>query len=103
MIGCGSSVHADGPDARARAVSTATAVRLVSRNNVDHSKRFPDLIAAVAALPSRTLAFEGEVAVFDKQLSSGSASSDLDAVATAPLLTVFDLMYRSGGDLRDSA
>ena len=29
-------------------------VRLVSRNGVDHTRRFPDLAAAVAALPGRT-------------------------------------------------
>ena len=28
-------------------------VRLVSRNNIDHSRRFPELVAAVGALPGR--------------------------------------------------
>jgi ATP-dependent DNA ligase len=39
-------------------------VRLVSRNNVDHTKRFPELAAAVVSLPFRTLVLDGEVAVF---------------------------------------
>jgi bifunctional non-homologous end joining protein LigD len=38
-------------------------VRLESRNGVDHTRRFPELAAAVAALPSRTLVLDGEVAV----------------------------------------
>jgi bifunctional non-homologous end joining protein LigD len=45
-------------------------VRLESRNGVDHSRRFPDLAAAVAALPGRTLVLDGEVAIFDRQLRS---------------------------------
>jgi hypothetical protein len=45
-------------------------VRLESRNGVDHTRRFPDLAAAVAALPGRTLVIDGEVAIFDRQLRS---------------------------------
>jgi bifunctional non-homologous end joining protein LigD len=41
-------------------------VRLVSRSGVDHTKRFPELAAAVTALPGRTLVLDGEVAIFDK-------------------------------------
>jgi hypothetical protein len=37
---------------------------------VDHAKRFPDLVAAVAGLPDKTLVLDGEVAVFDRQLRS---------------------------------
>ncbi len=77
-------------------------VRLVSRNNVDHSKRFPELVAAVASLPGRTLVLDGEVAIFDKQLRSRFEwlrEPDPEAVATPPLLMVFDLMYRNGRDL----
>jgi bifunctional non-homologous end joining protein LigD len=45
-------------------------VRLESRNGVDHTRRFRDLAAAVAALPSRTLVLDGEVAIFDRPLST---------------------------------
>ena len=44
--------------------------RLESRNGVDHTRRFPDLAADVAALPERTLVLDREVAVFDRQLRS---------------------------------
>ena len=37
---------------------------------MDHTRRFPDLAAAVASLPGRTLVLDGEVAIFDRQLRS---------------------------------
>jgi bifunctional non-homologous end joining protein LigD len=40
-------------------------VRLMSRNGVEHTRRFPELADAVAALPGRTLVLDGEVAIFD--------------------------------------
>jgi bifunctional non-homologous end joining protein LigD len=76
-------------------------VRLESRNGVDHTRRFPELAAAVAALPSRTLVLDGEVAVFDYQLRSRFEwlrDPDPEQVATPPLLMVFDLLYRAGRD-----
>jgi ATP dependent DNA ligase domain len=44
-------------------------VRLVSRNGVNHTKRFPDLATAIAKLSARTLVLDGEVAIFDQQLA----------------------------------
>ena len=38
-------------------------VRLESRNGVDHRRRFPELTAAVAVLPGRSLVLDGEVAI----------------------------------------
>jgi bifunctional non-homologous end joining protein LigD len=43
-------------------------VRLVSRNGVDHTRRFGDVAAAVAKLSPRTLVLDGDVAIFDPQL-----------------------------------
>jgi|SRR5206468_9404273 len=48
-------------------------VRLVSRNRVDHTRRFHDLAVAVAKLSGRTLVLDGEVVIFDQQFSSGCA------------------------------
>jgi bifunctional non-homologous end joining protein LigD len=76
-------------------------VRLESRNGVDHTRRFPDLAAAVAALPGRSLVLDGEVAVFDHQLrwrSEWLRDPDPEEVATPPLLMAFDLLYRAGRD-----
>jgi ATP dependent DNA ligase domain len=64
-------------------------VRLESRNGVDHTRRFPDLAAAVAAQPGRTLVLDGEVAIFDRQLRSRFdwlRDPDPEEVATPPLL-----------------
>src|SRR4029450_6836214 len=75
--------------------------RLESRNGVDHTRRFPDPVAAVAALPTRSLVLDGEVAIFDRQLHSRFdwlRDPDPEAVATPPLLMVFDLLYRAGRD-----
>src|SRR5262245_35446341 len=68
-------------------------VRLESRNGVDHTRRFRDVAAAVAALPSTTLVLDGEVAIFDSQLRSRFdwlREPDPEAIATPPLLMVFD-------------
>src|SRR4030095_6006829 len=73
-------------------------VRLESRNGVDHTRRFPQLAATVAALPGRTLVLDGEVAIFDRQLRSRFdwlRGPDHEEVATPPLLMVFDLLYAS--------
>src|SRR5688572_21712126 len=45
-------------------------VRLVSRQQRDHTTRFADIAAAIAALPAPTLILDGEVAVFDEKLVS---------------------------------
>ena len=43
-------------------------VRLVSRNGRDHTRRFPDLAAAIAKLSARTLVLDGEVVIYDQQV-----------------------------------
>jgi ATP-dependent DNA ligase len=52
------------------AYKDGTAVSLVSRAGKDHSRRFPDLVAAMRALPPMTLILDGEVAIFDDKLVS---------------------------------
>src|SRR5262249_5048015 len=37
-------------------------VRLVSRNGVDHTRRYPEVAAAIAQLPAPTLVLDGELA-----------------------------------------
>jgi bifunctional non-homologous end joining protein LigD len=77
-------------------------VRVLSRTGVDHSRRFPEIVAAVASLRSQTLVLDGEVAIFYRQLRSRFdwlRDPDPEAVATPPLLIVFDMLYRSVRDL----
>jgi bifunctional non-homologous end joining protein LigD len=77
-------------------------VRLVSRNAVDHTRRFSDLAAAITKLSARTLVIDGEVAIFDQQLRSRFdwlRDPDPDAVASPPVYMAFDMLYRDGRDL----
>jgi bifunctional non-homologous end joining protein LigD len=77
-------------------------VRLVSRNGVDHARRFPDVAAAVAKLSARALVMDGELAIFDKYLRSRFEllrEPNPHIVTTPPLLIAFDLMHRDGKDL----
>jgi bifunctional non-homologous end joining protein LigD len=78
-------------------------VRLISRKGVEHTARFPDLVKAIASLPSTTLVLDGEVAVFDERLVSrfdllGDPSSDVPT--TRPVFIAFDVLYARGRDLR---
>lgn len=79
------------------------AVKLVSRNGRDHTKRFPGIAAAVRALVPANLVLDGEVAVFDQKLISRfewlrhGAPPDL---ATPPLFMVFDCLQARSKDLR---
>jgi bifunctional non-homologous end joining protein LigD len=77
-------------------------VRLISRNGVDHTRRFAGLAAAIGKLSARTLVLDGEVAIYDQQLRSRFdwlRDPDPDAVASPPLLTAFDVLYHDRRDL----
>ena len=89
---------------RVLAYKDAAGVRLVSRNARDLTRRFPELVAAVAALEPPTLLLDGEIAVFDRQLISRFEwlrGRPKDEAATPPTLIAFDCLYARGKDLRD--
>jgi len=74
-------------------------VRLVSRQGVDHTERFRELAAAVAALKAPTLILDGEVCVFDKDLVSQFHLLDRsvsDEPCTPPVLMAFDCLHVHG-------
>jgi bifunctional non-homologous end joining protein LigD len=78
-------------------------VRLVSRQGVDHTDRFRELAAAVAALKAPTLELDGEVCVFDKNLVSqfhllGHPSPE--EVCTPPVFMAFECLRVHGLDVR---
>ena len=78
-------------------------VQIISRRGVDHTRRYPDLAKAVAALPQRTIILDGEVAVFDQQLRSRwdwLRGAPKDVVATPPVLVAFDCLLAGERDLR---
>ena len=78
-------------------------VRLVSRQHVDHTERFRELAAAVAALKAPTLVLDGEVAVFDKNLISQFHLLDRnpDEPCTPPVFIAFDCLRVHGLDVRN--
>jgi ATP-dependent DNA ligase len=86
------------------AYKDADRVRLVSRNGRDLTQRFPELVAAVAALPARTLILDGEICRFNDQLVSrfewlhGRPNNE---TATPPMLMAFDCLYARRKDLRE--
>jgi hypothetical protein len=77
--------------------------RLISRNGIQHTKRFPQLVEALAALPAKAFILDGEVAVYDQALISRFEwlrGRPKDAVATEPVYMVFDVLEVGGKDLR---
>jgi ATP-dependent DNA ligase len=81
-------------------------VRLVSRNGLDHTRRFAELAAAIFALPTTTLILDGEVAIFDEQLISRFEwlrRQNREAVATPPIYMAFDVLQAGSRDLRGLA
>jgi bifunctional non-homologous end joining protein LigD len=60
---------------RILAVKKAGGVRLISRNERDHTKRFRDIAFALAALKPKTFILDGEITVFDENLCRASSGS----------------------------
>jgi bifunctional non-homologous end joining protein LigD len=78
-------------------------VRLTSRNGLDHTLRFPDLVKAIAELDQPSLILDGEVAIFDCQLISRLEwlrARPKHDVSTPPISMIFDLLELDGEDLR---
>jgi bifunctional non-homologous end joining protein LigD len=87
---------------RILAYKDGSRVRLLSRSDVDHAKRFRDVAAAIAALADETLVLDGELAIFDQALRSRFdllRQSDPSVIATPPIFIAFDVLYRTGRDL----
>jgi bifunctional non-homologous end joining protein LigD len=79
-------------------------VRLLTRKGLDWTDKFPNVAAAVAALPARAALIDGEVVVEDE--SGISSFSALQAALKAGersrfIYYVFDLLYCDGRDLRN--
>lgn len=80
------------------AYKQGTQVRLLSRNDIDHTHRFPGIAAAIAALAPRTVLLDGEVVIFDRQRVSRFQL--LQRGGGEPFYAVFDCLYANGKDLR---
>jgi bifunctional non-homologous end joining protein LigD len=78
-------------------------VRLISRHAKDLTAGFPEVAEAIRALRPETLILDGEVAAYDELLVSRFEwlrRPPRDAVATPPILMVFDLLRLEGQDVR---
>jgi len=73
-------------------------VSLLSRNGKDRTRMYPDIAAAIAGLPARTLLLDGEVVAFDNRHISRFQL--LQQGKIPPLYAVFDCLYQNGHDLR---
>jgi bifunctional non-homologous end joining protein LigD len=75
-------------------------VELITRNDKDRTADFPDVAAALAALPASTLVLDGEVVVFDADgVSRFQLLQRRAAGASAPVYVVFDCLHARGRDL----
>jgi bifunctional non-homologous end joining protein LigD len=78
-------------------------VTLTSRSGLDHTRRFPELVKAIAELDISSLILDGEIAIFDGQLISRFEwlrNRPKHAVSTPRTYMVFDLLALEGEDLR---
>ena len=93
-------VHRDGDD-----------VRVYTRSLDDVTGRVPEIVAAVRALPARTLVLDGEALALDadgrprpfQETASRSATRDAELAASATLTPFFfDVLHVDGRDLLDA-
>ena len=73
-------------------------VSLLSRNDIDRTGHFPEVVAAVAKLRPATLLLDGEVVVFDRK--KVSRFQLLQQSKGEAFYAVFDCLYADGTDLR---
>jgi DNA ligase D-like protein (predicted ligase) len=75
-------------------------LRVLSRNDLDLSGRFPEVKEALAAQPDTRFALDGEVVAFDHGQTSFARLADRGRRPTAVFYYVFDLVWLDGLDLR---
>jgi bifunctional non-homologous end joining protein LigD len=82
------------------AVKDGRRVELVTRNDKDRAADFPEVAAAIAALPAPTLVLDGEVVVFDAEgISRFQLLQRRAAGASPPIYVAFDSLHARGHDL----
>jgi bifunctional non-homologous end joining protein LigD len=89
---------------RITAVLSGGSVKLRSRNGLDWSARFPEIVAKLRKLKISSAVLDGEIAVLDSK--GVSSFSELQAHLSdgrkkGYVYLIFDLLYLEGYDLRD--
>jgi len=90
---------------RMQAICTGRSVRIVTRNGLDWTHRFPAVAAALATLPMRQAVFDGEIVALDRHGLSSFArlqASFQDSAAHPLTYFVFDLLHLDGHNLRQA-
>jgi bifunctional non-homologous end joining protein LigD len=76
-------------------------VTLLTRNMKDRTDEFPEVAAAIAALPAPTLVLDGEVVIFDPRgVSRFQLLQRRGEGVGPPVFVVFDCLFARGHDLR---
>lgn len=73
-------------------------VSLLSRNDIDRTKNFVEIVATIASLKPTTLLLDGEIVVFDR--SRVSRFQLLQQGKGYAFYAIFDCLYADGTDLR---
>lgn len=87
---------------RMAAMRADDGTRLISRNGIQHTKRFPELVQALDSLSADAFLLDGEVAVYDRALISRFElrGRPKDEPATLPVYMVFDVLELGGKNMR---
>ena len=88
---------------RMAAMKAGDGTRLISRNGIQHTKRFSELVQALDSLSADAFILDGEVAVYDRALISRFEwlrGRPKDEPATLPVYMVSDVLELGGKDLR---
>jgi bifunctional non-homologous end joining protein LigD len=73
-------------------------VKLVTRNDIDRTARYPNVAAAIRSLPAASLILDGEVIVFDRR--KVSRFQLLQRGSALVMYAAFDCLFANGKDLR---
>jgi len=73
-------------------------VSLLSRNDIDRTRNFPEIVATIAKLRPVSLLLDGEIVVFDRK--KVSRFQLLQASKGEAFYAVFDCLYAGNADLR---
>ncbi len=85
---------------RGLAIRSGSTTRLLSRNDLDLSRRYPEVKQAVAAQPGTRFALDGEVVAFDGAQTSFARLAERGQHPVPVFFYVFDLLWLDGYDVR---
>jgi bifunctional non-homologous end joining protein LigD len=85
---------------RCLAIREGDTLRMLSRNDLDLSARYPEVRGALAAQPGTRFAIDGEVVAFDHGQTSFARLTQRREQRVAVFYYVFDILWLNGYDVR---